>query len=71
MQDLRKVTNDCVRELRRVFRNGIQKRCDVGANKAKQAAVDTSDSFARRLSWQGYRAGAYCDSQMIYSSKPI
>ncbi|KAG8716350.1 hypothetical protein FRC09_015864 [Ceratobasidium sp. 395] len=53
---MRQVVEDCVAQLKRVFRHGIEERCQSGARKAMTAAVDTSDAFAASMHWATYRA---------------
>ncbi|KAG9084570.1 hypothetical protein FS749_005121 [Ceratobasidium sp. UAMH 11750] len=53
---MEKVVKDCVAQLKRVFRDGIEERCRSGAYKAKAAALETSDTFAASMHWASYRA---------------
>lgn len=62
MQSMKNVVADCVAQLKRVFRDGIEERCRAGANKAKTAAVETSDTFAASMHWASYRASMYHSS---------
>ncbi|QRW06436.1 GTPase SLIP-GC protein [Ceratobasidium sp. AG-Ba] len=53
---MEKVVKDCVAELKRAFRDGIEERCRSGAEKARLAALQTSDEFAASMHWASYRA---------------
>jgi L-ribulose-5-phosphate 3-epimerase UlaE len=62
---MKKVVQDCIKELKRVFRDGIEERCRAGANKAKTVAVETSDTFAASMHWASYRA-SMCRSSFFH-----
>lgn len=65
IQSMKNVVKDCVAQLKRVFRDGIEERCRAGANKAKTAAVETSDTFAASMHWASYRASTYYPSSTL------
>ncbi|KAG9082296.1 hypothetical protein FRC06_005133, partial [Ceratobasidium sp. 370] len=53
---MEKVVSDCVAQLKQAFHDGIDGQCRVGAEKAKKAAVETSDTLADSMHWGTYRA---------------
>jgi hypothetical protein len=56
---LEEVTEGNVEQLKEKFRDGLEDKCRVGAQKAESMAVDTSDAFAASMHWQTYRARSY------------
>ncbi|THG94658.1 hypothetical protein EW026_g6853 [Hermanssonia centrifuga] len=56
VKDFMKVIDDCVHELQKSFRDGLEEKCRVGAINAAAAALETSDNFAASMHWGTYRA---------------
>ncbi|KAI0786384.1 hypothetical protein C8Q75DRAFT_771545 [Abortiporus biennis] len=56
IKDFKKVIGECVKELQTRFRDGLEEKCQVGAENAAAAAVETSDTFAASMHWATYRA---------------
>ncbi|KAG8740113.1 hypothetical protein FRC10_004742 [Ceratobasidium sp. 414] len=59
------VVLDGVKQLKQVFRDGIEERCRVGAGKAKDAAIETSDKLADSMHWGTYRATLRRDGEHL------
>ncbi|KDN41718.1 hypothetical protein RSAG8_07249, partial [Rhizoctonia solani AG-8 WAC10335] len=67
-RNMKNVAANCVEQLKKAFRDGIEERCHSGAIKARQSAVEISDNFASSsaveisdnfassMHWQSYRA---------------
>lgn len=55
-QDFDKVVENCVAEIQKMFREGLEEKCRLGAISAASAALDTSDTFAASMHWATYRA---------------
>ena len=55
-QDFMAVVDKCVDDLQRLFRDGLEEKCRLGAVNAATAASDTSDTFAASMHWATYRA---------------
>ncbi|KAG0709519.1 hypothetical protein DFH29DRAFT_869853 [Suillus ampliporus] len=45
-----------VSDLQGLFRDGLEDKCQVGADKAAEGAVQHVDEFARSMHWNSYRA---------------
>lgn len=50
------VVDNCVNELQKLFRGGLEEKCRLGAVSAATAALETSDTFAASMHWGTYRA---------------
>ena len=50
------VVDKCVDDLQRLFRDGLEEKCHLGAVNAATAASEISDLFAASMHWATYRA---------------
>ncbi len=51
-----KVVDGCIEDLKKMFHDGLEERCQVGAANAEAAALESSDAFAASMHWATYRA---------------
>jgi hypothetical protein len=58
-QEMVKVVDQCVEDLKKKFKDGLEDRCQIGAAKAEAAALEISDAFAASMHWGTYRASEY------------
>ncbi|KAL1734274.1 hypothetical protein EV714DRAFT_202750 [Schizophyllum commune] len=55
-KDFEGIVNKCISDLKRIFRDGLEEKCNTGAINAADAALQTSDDVAATCHWQTYRA---------------
>ncbi|KAH9951754.1 Dynamin family-domain-containing protein [Amylocystis lapponica] len=55
-RDFRTVIDNCVNDLQACFQDGLEEKCQTGAENASSAALQTSDTFAASMHWGTYRA---------------
>ncbi|KAL1740588.1 hypothetical protein HDZ31DRAFT_85351 [Schizophyllum fasciatum] len=56
MMEFNAIVDKCVLDLQRIFRDGLEEKCNAGAVNAADAALQTSDDVAATCHWQTYRA---------------
>lgn len=55
-KEFQALVDQCVSDLKRIFRQGLEEKCTAGAINAADAALQTSDDVAATCHWQTYRA---------------